>query len=155
LREGDRIYVRWINIGLLKKRLKDYPGAEAAWLKAIDYNPEQSLAYGNLADFYLFDLGEYQKAEEYYLKVLSMRTDYYGYYHGLASLYRYNMTEKRDQIEGLMLGAAENLPTEAGNYYMYLSDYFYREGNDLTKSKYYAGKTLEVSPELEDQLPDF
>src|SRR3989339_967668 len=40
LNEGDRIYVRWINIGLLKKRLNDYPGAEEAWLTAIDYNPD-------------------------------------------------------------------------------------------------------------------
>jgi len=154
LKENSYVYIRWINIGILKKRLQDYPGAEKAWLKAIEYNPDQSLAFGNLADFYLFDLGEYEKAEEYYQKVLSMRTDNYNYYVGIASLYRYNMTEKAHLIEGIMLQGAEAVPAEAENYYMYLANYFDREGNDLGKAKEYAQKTLELNPDLKDQLPD-
>jgi len=155
LEEDDHIYIRWINVGLLKKRLQDYPGAEEAWQNAISHNPNQALAFGNLADFYLFDLGQYEKAEEYYQKVLSMRTDNYNYYFGLAALYRYNMTEKAHLIEGLMLGAAEKVPAEAENYYMYLADYFYREGNNSEKSKHYTQKTLELNPDLRDQLPDW
>ncbi len=155
IKEGDHIYIRWINIGLLKKRLQDYPGAEEAWQNAISYNSDQYLAYGNLADFYLYDLGEYEKAEEYYLKVLEMKPEHYGYYFGLAALYRYNMTEKAHLIEGLMLQGAEKNPGEIGSYYMYLADYFYREGDNLEKSKYYAQKTIEFDPNLEDQLPDY
>ncbi|MFC1700730.1 tetratricopeptide repeat protein [Patescibacteria group bacterium] len=148
-------YIRWINIGIIKKRFNDYAGTEEAWKKAIEYNPDQGLAYGNLADMYLFDLGEYEKAEEYYKKVLSMRTDNFNYYYGLAALYRYNMTEKADEIEGLMISGAENTPSEAENYYMYLADYFYREGKDVEKSKYYSQKTLELNSSLKDQLPDY
>ncbi|MBU1137051.1 hypothetical protein KKD72_01640 [Patescibacteria group bacterium] len=155
LKEGDHVYIRWINVGILKKRLNDYIGAEQAWLDAIDYNSDQYLAYGNLADLYLFDLGQYQKAEEYYLKVLSMDKNNYNYYHGIASLYRYNLTDKKDQVEAWMLKGAENNPAEAESYYLYLANYFYEKGLNLTKAKLYSQKTLKLNPELKDQLPNF
>jgi len=155
LKEGDHIYIRWINIGILRKRLNDYPGAEQAWLNAISYSPDQYLAYGNLADLYLFDLGQDQKAEEYYLKVLEMDPNNYNYYHGIASLYRYNLTDKKDQVEAWMLKGAENNPAEAGSYYLYLANYFYEKGLDLAKAKFYSRKTLELNPELKSQLPNF
>ena len=157
IQEDDHIYIRWINIGILKKRLNDLEGTEEAWQTAISINPDQSLAFGNLADLYLFNLGQYEKAEEYYLKVLSMRQDNYTYYIGLVTLYRYNMTEKVDLIENIMIEGAEINPGEAENYYMYLANYFYygpdnNGGNDKTKANYYAKKTLEINPELRDQL---
>jgi len=159
IKEDDHVYIRWINIGILKKRLNDFKGAEEAWQAAISYNPDQSLAFGNLADLYLFNLKDDQKAEEYYLKVLNMRTDNFTYYVGLATLYRYNMTEKSNLIEKIMVEGAEKNPTEAENYYMYLSNYFNygpdnHGGNDKEKAKYYAQKTLEINPELKDELPN-
>jgi len=157
IQEEDHVYIRWINIGILKKRLNDFGGTEEAWQKAISYDSEQSLAFGNLADLYLFNLGQYEKSEEYYLKVLSMRQDNYTYYVGLVSLYRYNMTEKTNLIEDIMVQGAETNPTEAGTYYMYLSNYFYygpdnSGGDDKIKADYYAKKVLEINPELKDQL---
>jgi len=159
LRDGEYIYISWINVGILKKRLGDNPGAENAWLNAIDYNPDRSLAYGNLADLYLFNMGEYEKAEEYYQKVLSMSANNYTHYYGLASLYRYNMTEKTNLIEGIMINGAEVNPAEAENYYMYLANYFAegpdnKGGNNKEKAKYYTQETLKLDPDLKDQLPD-
>jgi|TARA_Y100000031_G_scaffold70041_1_gene77698 tetratricopeptide (TPR) repeat protein len=159
IQEDSYVYIRWINIGILKKRLVDYAGAEQAWQTAISYNPDQSLAFGNLADLYLFNLGEYEKAEEYYLKVLDMRSDNYTYYIGLVSLYRYNMTEKAHLIEELMIEGARINPGEVGSYYMYLANYFNHGpdnhgGNNKEKARYYTQKTLETNPELKDQLPD-
>lgn len=160
IKEDDHVYIRWINIGILKKRLEDYKGAEKAWLDAIEYNPDQSLAFGNLADLYLFDLSEYQKAEEYYKKVLTMNPNHFNYYYGLASLYRYNMTEKSNLIENLMLDGAKINPAEADGYYMYLAGYFYdgpsnSGGDNQEKARYYTQKTLEINPNLRDQLPKF
>jgi len=159
LRDGKYVYLSWINVGILKKRLGDKPGAEKAWLKAIDYNPDRSLAYGNLADLYLFSMGEYEKAEEYYQKVLSIRTDNFTHYHGLVSLYRYNITEKANLIEGIMIEGAEANPTKAENYYMYLANYFAegpdsKGGNNKEKAKYYTQETLKLNPDLKDQLPN-
>jgi len=158
IQENSYVYIRWINIGILKKRLNDFEGTEEAWQTAISYSPDQSLAFGNLADLYLFNLQEYEKAEEYYLKVLDMRSDNYTYYVGLVSLYRYNMTEKANLIEGIMLKGAETNPSEAENYYMYLANYFYYGpdnygGDNKEKAKYYTQKTLEINPGLKDQLP--
>lgn len=159
LRDGKYIYISWINVGILKKRLGDNPGAEKAWLKAIDYNSDRSLAYGNLADLYLFNMGEYEKAEEYYQKALSIKTDNYTYYHGLVSLYRYNMTEKANLIEGIMIKGAEANPTGVESYYMYLANYFAEGpdnsgGNNKEKARYYIQETLKLNPDLKDQLPD-
>ncbi len=155
LREGDHIYIRWINVGILKKRFDDFEGAEKAWLTAVDYAPEQSLGYGNLADLYLFTLGEYEKAEEYYLKVLELRKDNYTYYIGLAALYRYNMTEKAHLIEGIINEGASINPAEAANYYLYLADYYARDGENIEKAKLYANKVIELDPESRDQLPSY
>jgi len=159
LREGEYIYLSWINVGILKKRLKDELGAEKAWLNAINYSPDQSLPYGNLADLYLFNMKEYEKAEEYYLKVLEMDPNHQGYYIGLVSLYRYDMTEKANLIENIMINGANINPAEAENYYMYLANYFdegidNKGGNDKEKAKYYTQETLKINPELKDQLPD-
>jgi len=159
LRDGNYIYLSWINVGILKKRLGDNLGAEEAWLKAIDYNPDGYLTYGNLADLYLFNLQEYQKAEEYYQKVLDMTTSNYTYYHGLVSLYRYNMTEKVNLIEGIMLQGAEANVTGRESYYMYLANYFAegpdnKGGNNIEKAKYYSQEVLKINPDLKDQLPD-
>ena len=159
LREGEYVYLSWINVGILKKRMKDDSGAEKAWLNAIDYNPDRSLAYGNLADLYLFNMKKYEKAEEYYLKALEMNPNNYGYYVGLVSLYRYDMTEKANLIEDIMVKGAKTNPSEAENYYMYLSNYFYygpdnHGGDDKAKASYYAQKVLEINPELKGQLLD-
>ena len=53
-----------------------------------------------------------------------------------------------------MLKGAEKNPAEAENYYMYLADYFYQEGDNIEKSKDYSQKTLELNPNLKDQLPN-
>ena len=155
LTEDDHIYIRWNNIGILKKRLKDYDGAIEAWENAISTNPDQYLAFGNLADLYLFDLGEYEKAEEYYLKVLKLNQNNYTYYHGIASLYRYNLTDRADRVEYWILEGAKNNPSEAESYYLYLANYFAQEGKNITKARFYSQKTLELDPGLESQLPDF
>ena len=159
LRDGEYIYLSWINVGILKKRMKDDIGAEKAWLKAIDYNLDRSVAYGNLADLYLFNMREYEKAEEYYFKALEMNPSNHGYYIGLVSLYRYDMTEKSDLIEGIIVNGANLNPAETENYYMYLANYFdegvdNKGGNNKEKAKYYTQETLKLNPELKDQLPD-
>jgi len=154
LSEGNNIYNHWIEIGILKKRLGDYQGAESAWLEAGEVNPEHTLWLGDLADLYLYTLADYQKAEEYYLKAIEKNPYNVNYHYGLADLYRYNMTEKANLIEDMMVNGAKINPAEAANYSMYLAHYFAKEGQDLAKAKDYAEKTLILNPQLKDQLPD-
>ena len=160
LEEGDEhIFIRWNNIGILKKRLGDYVGTEQAWLKAAEHNPNQILVIGNLADLYAFDLKDSQKAEEYYKRALSSDSYNYNYYIGLATLYRYKMTEKSNLIESLMLSGIDKFPSEAENHYMYLANYFFygaddNGGDDLQKAKHYTQETLKLNSELKEDLPD-
>lgn len=152
--EGNEDYWTWIEIGILKKRLLDYKGTKDAWEEAMVNNPEHALAVGNLADLYLYHLQDYEKAEEYYQKVLMMNPYHYDYYYGICSLYRYNLTDKMNLIEGLMLQGAEKNILEASTYYMYLANFFAKEGNNLEKAKEYTNIVLQISPNLKDQLPD-
>lgn len=154
LAEGNNAYNHWIEIGILKKRLGDYQGAESAWQEAGKVNPEHALWVGDLADLYLYTLADYQKAEEYYQKAIEKNPYNVNYYYGLADLYRYNVTEKANLIESMMVNGAKTNPTEAANYSMYLAHYFAKEGQDLAKAKDYSEKTLILNPGLKDQLPD-
>jgi len=153
LKKGDHIYIRWVNIGILKKRFRDFSGAETAWQNAVSINPDLALAYGNLADLYLYFLKNDQKAEENYKKALSLDSSNYTYYFGLCALYRYNQTDKRNLIEGIMLdGVQKNLGTEV-DYYLYLASYFSMEGADKAKTKLYSDKVMAIDPSLKNQLP--
>ena len=155
LKEEDRIYIRWINIGIIKDRLKDHLGAAEAWQNAISYNPDISMAYGNLAQLYFYDLQDYEKAEELYKEAIDASPTNYNYYVSLATLYRYKLTEKRDLIESLMLQGVIKSPEENdADFYAYLADYFGKEGSDLEKAEEYIQKALAIKPDYKDQLPD-
>lgn len=155
LAKGDHIYIRWINIGILKKRLGDPRGAEEAWQAAISVNPKRALAFGNLAGLYFHNLKEYEKAEENYLKAISLMPDYYSYYVDLADLYKGKLTDKRNLIEDLINdGAEESFGVAKADYYLYLAHYFSREGDDLEKAKEYSQKALKANSNIEDQLPE-
>jgi len=53
----------WLELGMIKKHLGDYQGAEAAWLKAGEYRPKNSVSFNNLADLYINFTKEYDKVE--------------------------------------------------------------------------------------------
>ncbi len=154
LRQGENIYQHWINIGLFKKRLGGIEGAKEAWLEAVDVNKNQALAYGNLAHIHFYDFKDYEKAEEYYLKALDLKKDNYNYYVGLADLYRYKMTDKKYQIEDLILEGVSSVGdrTIKADYYVYLAKYFIREGNDADKAKYYVNQAVEKNPDISNQV---
>ena len=153
IEEGDRVYQRWIDVGLVKKRLGDLEGTEEAWQNAVSYNPDQPLAYGNLAGLYGYRLKQYEKAEEYYLKAIDMRPGHYGYYTDLATIYQHELTNKKDQIESLILQGAKEAAgkREKADFYMFLSNYFYEEGNSA-KANEYAQKAVDYNPELEEYI---
>jgi len=153
LKQGEKPYDRWINIGLLKKRMGDIDGAKEAWLEAISKDPNQHHSYGNLANLYFYDYKEYEKAEEYFLKALDINKGK-GYYMGLADLYRYKLIEKRNQVEDLIIEAADMAPDRISraDYYVYLAKFFEKEENDMVKAKSYAQKAVESNPEVESQV---
>lgn len=140
------IFGTWIEIGILKKTLSDFLGAEEAWQNALVLDSGDSVVLGDLADLYLYILKQPQKAEEYFKRALASDPINYTYYEGLATLYRYNMPEKKNLVETVMSDGAKNDPERTINYYLYLVDFFFKEGNDLKKMKEYINKAKELNP---------
>ncbi len=139
-------YPYWIEIGLLKKALKDYKGAEDAWRNAVMVVKRPTIAYGNLADLYFYFLKDYDKAEEYYLKALELTPGNITYRKGLADLYRYKITDKKDQVEKIILEGAKKDYNNRIEYYVYLVDFF-RSENNRKKAEEYRQKVREIDPD--------
>lgn len=77
----------WIQLGSIRKIGGDYKGAESAWLFVTQAAPQNTTAYGNLADLYMNFLKDYPKAEAQYLKVISLEPTNIDPYRSLALLY--------------------------------------------------------------------
>jgi tetratricopeptide (TPR) repeat protein len=60
----------WFNIGVVRHRLKDYAGAEAAYRKVLDIRPDDSDALNNLG-LLLYDQQKYTEALEMFQKISS------------------------------------------------------------------------------------
>jgi hypothetical protein len=139
-------YITWIDIGNLKVALLDYTGARAAYEQAITVRDFAPLAYLNLGTLYKMHLHDYPKAEYYYLLAHS-KIDYpfFSDYESLSDLYVNYYTEKKVDIERLMLeGADKSKNEDKVPYYSYLYDYFF--GKDTTKVAFYKQKVLAIDP---------
>lgn len=147
----------WLNIGLYKKALQDFKGTEAAWQKSISLRKEPVIATANLADLYLYYLRDYIKAEEYYKRALSLNPVNFALYEGLANLYRYEMTGKIGEVEAVMNQGAILDSRNTMNYYLYLVDFFDKEGKSSLKKMEYISKVKSLNPSQEvlDSLIDY
>lgn len=155
--QGYNEYGLWLNIGILKKSLQDFKGAEHAWWQATLIDPDTDTALGNLADLNLYFIRDYQKAESFYKEALLLNTTNYNYYEGLAVLYRFEIPEKMALVEQVMNEGATNNPSQTLNYYLYLVDYFDNEGNNPAKLKEYINKIKALDPaqEILDALQSY
>lgn len=148
LREGNKPYLRWIDIGLYKKVLGDYKGAENAWRNSVSLAANPGLAYGNLANLYFYNLKEFDKAEEYYLKAIEITPSAYTYREGLSDLYRYELKDKRSLVEEIMVEGSKQDSVNAIVYYAYLFDFFTAIENK-EKAGEYAVKIKQIDPNWE------
>jgi tetratricopeptide (TPR) repeat protein len=53
----------WINLGVIRRRLGDLPGAEAAYRRALEADPQAPVTYQNLAALYSHQ-GDYEAARD-------------------------------------------------------------------------------------------
>ncbi|MBI4053853.1 MAG: hypothetical protein HY397_00820 [Candidatus Doudnabacteria bacterium] len=141
----------WFDFGYTKDFLNDHAGAVAAWEKSYELQPLSFLITGNLANTYQYFLRDFVKAEVYYKKTLELKPDLTGAYSGLLDLYRFNLPDKKDQVEPLALQAAENDPANSGHYYSTLVDFFMRD-SDIVKAKEYLKKIQFVRPDLVGEI---
>ncbi len=137
----------WLSLGMVRKSVGDYEGAEAVWLYTAKIRPQSSTPYGNLADLYANFLNQPQKAEENYKKALALDDKDINLYLGLAELYRYRLLGKEAMYEEVILDALKILPDDV-NLIAPLALYF-RQTNQVDKAIEYYEKLVLLAPDNE------
>ncbi len=107
--EGPRVeailYWPLVNIGNVYRDAGDYARAETSWLLAHRIQPGAFVPLGNLGELYFRYVKDYQKAEEYYLKAVQIKSDYLDtFYYELYQLYRFFMKDEARAEEVLIQG---------------------------------------------------
>ncbi|PIS04792.1 MAG: hypothetical protein COT81_04565 [Candidatus Buchananbacteria bacterium CG10_big_fil_rev_8_21_14_0_10_42_9] len=140
---GADDFIYWMNIGLMKRNLADYRGAEGAWQEALNHG-RNSVVFGNLASLYFYEFKEPVKAIEYYNEAIRINPHNFSYYQDLAGVYRYELNQF-DKVEEVMLEAAQRDVAQDNNYYLYLVDFYDEQGNE-DKFQEYLNKILSNNP---------
>ncbi len=128
LRQDQDDYASWIGLGIYRKTLGDYRGAEEVWKYVTVRWPTDYVAFNNLGNLYHEQLRDFQKAEENYRKAADLQPLFVQTYSNLHNLYRYSFVEKKDKAaEPLLLGLERNptsinLMISLGRYYIDISD---------------------------------
>ena len=133
----------WFKLGMVRKLLNDYKGAEQAWLEAGKIAPENSAPFANLADLYTFFLRDYKKAEEFYIKTLTLYPTVTGY-RSFADFYRISVPNDSNKVEEVILQGLKIFPNRP-DLLGYLGSYF-KEIGQREKAIEYFEKLIAVSP---------
>jgi len=153
LRKDPKLWNAWMEVGQLKKFFNNYKGAVDAYEYVKVNSPEDPLVYYNLANLYGAYLGDYPKAEEYYLKAVSYGPNEEYIYLGFAEFYRDFYKAKYDQIENLLLEGLKKVPNYT-NLLIQLA-YYYKSVNDNQNAIKYFSQLLNAQDIGADQKQAF
>lgn len=139
----------WLSLGMLKKYVGDYEGAEKVWIHVGEIRPKNSISFGNLADLYTNFLKDYNKAIIAYQTAIANSTGEAGnfrFYRDFFELYRSYLNDKA-AAEGILLEGIEKNP--ANPELPILLAGFYRDEGNKEKAIEYFEKALELDPQDE------
>lgn len=143
LRKDPRNFEAYFEIGWVKAELKDFQGAEQAYQKSLSINPNNLVALNNLAYVYI-QLKNYSRAEESFLKSLKLNPHYIHTYISLVDFYQNYYTEKKSEIEKVLLEGLKKAP-ENENLLLVLAAYYRDTGQ--------KGKAIETYERILRQRP--
>ncbi len=141
-------YQAWINMGLYRKAIGDYKGAEEVWLYVLPFQKHNFAAANNLGNLYSQNLKDYPKAEKYYLMRVALQLDNFEGYLNLYHLYRNQYKEKEAQAPIILkqgIGENSNSPIlmiELARYY--------KEIKDIESARTYYEKAADVAKKMGD-----
>ena len=144
LEKDSKDFGAYFEIGFVKAEFKDYQGAVEAYKKSIEFNPNSIVAMNNLADVYI-KLKKYPEAESSYLQAISTVPGYAPSYFALVDLYQSYYTEKKSQIESVILKGLKVMPKDQ-NMLALLAGH-YRDTKQNEKAVEIYEKILELRPD--------
>jgi len=130
----DNDFAAYTNIGVNLNIFGEKEEALKWYEKALFIDPESLLVLNNMADIYS-DLGQYEKAEQYWLELTRLYPDKAMFYRSLGYLYWYRMQKSPQDIEALFkkgLEATKNNP----DLLNWLTSYFLETGNNAKFVEY-------------------
>lgn len=130
----DNDFTAQVSMGVNLNILGEKEEALKWYEKALLVDPESLLVLNNMADIYS-DLGQYDKAEQNWLKLIGLYPDKTMFYRSLGYLYWYRMQKSPQDIEALFkrgLGATDNDP----DLFNWLISYFLETGNNVKFAEY-------------------
>ena len=135
----------YLDLGFYKNELGDTKGAIAAYKEGIEKFPTHQVMLSNLAHVYE-NVKEYDKAEEYYKRVIGANPRNVRIIIDLANLYRFYFTGREGEI--LKLVEADGLFANPDNpdLWGYLANFYRYQLNDKNKAVEYYQKILAVTP---------
>jgi tetratricopeptide (TPR) repeat protein len=87
LKDNNNLSDAWMQLGLLRKSISDYEGAEEAFEYATKIRPEDALAYGNLGVLYGYYIKDNVNAEKNYLMAIEKEPTTPFYYYQTYEFY--------------------------------------------------------------------
>lgn len=132
----------WVQLGVARRTIGDYKGAEEAYNYALLIRPKSFIARSNLADVVDFDYKDYPRAEKLYREMLEVYSSRLDTYRKLYELYRYRYTQKQDLADDVLL---EGLKIEEDNTELLITlARYYKETGHPDLAKPYYEKLLQI-----------
>ncbi len=111
LKKDPGFYSNWLELGIYRKFIGDYVSAREAWEYAVSIAPE-AVPLSNLADLYIYKLGDLKKGEEFLLKAIEKAPQTLSYYETAYEFYVFIVKEPGKARAVLEQGKKAN-PTNA------------------------------------------
>ena len=121
LRNNNDFYSSWLDLALQRNLIGDYVAAEEIWIYVTQNWANDPVAYSNLANLYLMEFHDNERAEIYLLRAIEKNTTQVIFYENAYSFYRFvkkDFTKARQILEE---GIAKN-PTNAVGLRQLLAD---------------------------------
>ena len=133
-RNKDNDFSAYANIGVHLNIFGEKEEALKWYEKAFSIDPESLLVLNNMADIYS-DLGNYDKAEQNWLKLTELYPDKTMFYRSLGYLYWYRMHKSPQDIEALFKRGLEATNSNS-DLLTWLISYFSETGNNVKFAEY-------------------
>jgi len=139
-------YQALFDLARLKQDLLDFDGAVSLYQELRKRKPKDIAVLNNLGALY-YNSKKYKKAEEMYQAILKITPKWMPAYTELVNIYRYHLTEKKKEIEPLLLNGLEKYPEMKQGFIAKLAVYYDEIVPNKSKAIEYYKKLLQLDPQ--------